>query len=161
MDIFNPLRVFTKEPITKQEIKWECMNVSYWMHGTRWSEVFSTMWGHSYLLLYTCNNIGQKYPQTSLGFSKQTPLNEDFVLFHIKFDPLNIPDHFQTINTKHALCVLLQKLTTFHMFFVLACVYLSAPPLPFINYKLHDQSEACWSFSIWFNPFVLQVLSYL
>ena len=26
MDIFNPLRVFTKEPITKQEIKWECMN---------------------------------------------------------------------------------------------------------------------------------------
>ena len=27
MDIFNPLRVFTKEPITEQEIKWECMNV--------------------------------------------------------------------------------------------------------------------------------------
>ena len=27
VDVFNPLRVFTKEPITKQEIKWACMNL--------------------------------------------------------------------------------------------------------------------------------------
>ena len=26
VDIFNTLRVFTKEPIREQEIKWECMN---------------------------------------------------------------------------------------------------------------------------------------
>ena len=26
VDIFNTLRVFTKEPIKEQEIKWECMN---------------------------------------------------------------------------------------------------------------------------------------
>ena len=30
VDIFNALRVFTKEPVREQEIKLECMNVDYW-----------------------------------------------------------------------------------------------------------------------------------
>ena len=35
----------------------------------------------------------QKHPQSKFKlFTKKTLLNKDFVLFHIKFDPLNWPD---------------------------------------------------------------------
>ena len=45
--------------------------------------------GNSNILVYTCVNIMfQKCLQTNLAFFKKISVNKDFVLFHIKFEPL-------------------------------------------------------------------------
>ena len=95
---------------------------------------------------------------------KQIPLNKEFVLVHIKFDPLKLAENkktppflenqcFRPLNAKCALCVLLHcnKRPPFHMFFFLCMctpINLSPPPPPprhfhniYINYmKLYWKS---------------------
>ena len=49
--------------------------------------------GHSNILVYTCMNIGSKIPPNQvLAFLQENIPNKNFTLFHITFDPLNLPD---------------------------------------------------------------------
>ena len=81
-----------------------------------------------------------KIPPNKLKlFSKKTPLNKYFVLFHIKLDPLSLPDLKKKkkkkpfylkinifrplLNVKPALHIVLQKRTLLTWFFIHTCVH--------------------------------------
>ena len=71
---------------------------TYWISwvGVGWRWV-------THLLMYTCMNIFFKNIPCKqvLAFSRKTPINKDFTLFHIKFCPLNLPEKQTNTNKQN------------------------------------------------------------